>query len=158
MYYIYHIEGVKIGCTTNLKRRVREQKAISWSILETHDNINVASVREIELQKQYGYRVDDADYANIINAQKIGSKIGNSKKYRNISSESQRKTIKEKGLCIGEKNGRAKLTLDKVNEIRTLWNGPIKYSKASLGRMFGVSEAMIRYIVTGKSWVQLQTH
>ena len=152
-YYIYHINGIKIGCSKHPQRRVKEQGFNSYDILEEHDNINIASIRERELQKQYGYRVDDCDYNNIIVAQKIGSVIGNTKKYRKIAIKNQKNTIKEKGLNVGERNPRAKLDLNKVNQIRTLWNSPIKYSKAKLGRMFGVSESMIRFIVTNKNWV-----
>jgi hypothetical protein len=203
-YYIYHIEGKKIGCTKRLEQRVREQGYDTYTILEEHDDIVTAGIRETELQIQYGYGRDsnvmyhqvdlvsngkrvgnvwgkiqgrknvengewkkvcvlggktqgtrNVESGHIQNIQKIGSKIGNNKENRLKASISQKKTIKEKGLNIGEKNPRAKLTLDKVNQIRELWNGPIKYSKAALGRMFGVSESMIRYIVTGKSWVQL---
>jgi len=153
MYYIYHIVGVKIGCSKNPKRRCKEQNASNWHILEIHTDDKIASKRERELQKEYGYRVDDCDYSNIIKAQKIGSKIGNTKKYRKIAAKTQKKTIKEKGLNIGERNPRAKLNIDKVNKIREMWHSPIKYSKAALGRMFGVSEAMIRYIVNNKNWV-----
>jgi hypothetical protein len=63
MYYIYHIEGVKIGCTKrNPKERVRAQKYSYFEILEEHSDIIVASNRERELQKQYGYSVDTIPY------------------------------------------------------------------------------------------------
>ena len=75
-YYIYHIEGKKIGCTTNLKRRVREQGYTQYSILETHDDIKIASDREIELQKQYGYRVDRATYFKSLNNLSAAGKLG----------------------------------------------------------------------------------
>jgi len=55
MYYIYHIEGVKIGCSTNPKERVRRQGYLNYSILESYNDINIAAKREIELQKIYGY-------------------------------------------------------------------------------------------------------
>ncbi len=59
MYYIYHIPGVKIGCTNNLHRRLKvEQNANSFEVLEQHNDIHIASNREIELQKKYGYKVD----------------------------------------------------------------------------------------------------
>lgn len=63
MYYIYHIPGVKIGCTTNVKRRVNKQGYSEYQILETHTDIHIASQREIELQKQYGYKVDNTLYS-----------------------------------------------------------------------------------------------
>jgi hypothetical protein len=62
MYHIYHIPGVKIGCSTQPKQRVKTQGYSTFEILETHSDIYEASKREIELQKQYGYKVDDVPY------------------------------------------------------------------------------------------------
>ena len=58
LYYIYHVEGVKIGCTVNPKRRVKDQGYSAFQVLEVHDDIKIASKREIELQIQYGYGRD----------------------------------------------------------------------------------------------------
>jgi hypothetical protein len=66
MYYIYHIPGVKIGCTKNPKNRLRQQKAVNYEILETHNDIYIASNRELELQKEYGYPIDTTNYMNSI--------------------------------------------------------------------------------------------
>ena len=55
MYYIYHIPGVKIGCTKHIQKRIKQQGFTEFEILETHTDIDIASDREIELQKQYGY-------------------------------------------------------------------------------------------------------
>jgi hypothetical protein len=74
MYYIYHIEGVKIGCTTNPKKRVKAQGYNKYSILETYVDINTASVRERELQKEYGYKVDTSDYYKQMKMVKAASK------------------------------------------------------------------------------------
>ncbi len=62
MFKIYHIKGVKIGCTTQPKERVSEQGFSDYEILEEHIDIFKASDREQELQKQYGYRVDECPY------------------------------------------------------------------------------------------------
>ena len=62
MYYIYHIPGKKIGCTKQPNIRVKEQNYTNYEILETHTDLYEASKREIELQKQYGYRVDSIQY------------------------------------------------------------------------------------------------
>jgi hypothetical protein len=62
MFKIYHIKGIKIGCTTQPKGRVREQGFSNYEILEEHDDIYIASDREQELQKQYGYKVDECPY------------------------------------------------------------------------------------------------
>jgi hypothetical protein len=62
IYSIYHIPGIKIGCSDNPKRRVRKQGYTEYTILETHTDINIAAEREFELQKEYGYKVDDVRY------------------------------------------------------------------------------------------------
>jgi hypothetical protein len=61
-YYIYHIPNVKIGCSTNPNVRVKNQGYDYYEILETHTDINIVSNREIELQKEYGYTIDNTTY------------------------------------------------------------------------------------------------
>jgi len=87
MYSIYHIPTFvhkdgsigKIGCTKNIKRRLQQQGYQSFEILETHDCIDSASVREQELQKEYGYKVDTSTYKESIKNIPIGKQhIGGS--------------------------------------------------------------------------------
>jgi hypothetical protein len=66
MYYIYHIPGVKIGCSNNPKKRVEGQGYNNFEIIEEHTDINLASEREIQLQKEYGYKVDYIPYYKTI--------------------------------------------------------------------------------------------
>ena len=61
-YLIYHILGKKIGCTSDLYKRMSEQGFTQWEILEEHNDIHEASDREIKLQKDYGYKVDTSPY------------------------------------------------------------------------------------------------
>ena len=61
-YYIYHIPGIKIGCTNQLEKRMSDQGFTEWEILETHDDGWLAGDREQELQKEYGLPVDDVHY------------------------------------------------------------------------------------------------
>lgn len=65
-YYIYHIPGVKIGCTTELETRMRNQGFTEWEILWQEDGDWdfgwIAGDKELELQKEYGYRVDTIHY------------------------------------------------------------------------------------------------
>ena len=64
-YYIYHIPGKKIGITTNLTERVENQQGYyrhEYEILAESKDIDLASVMEIGLQKEYGYRVDEIPY------------------------------------------------------------------------------------------------
>lgn len=70
MYYIYHIptfkrkngKNGKIGCTEEPDNRVNRQGYNDYEIIEEHTDIMIASQREIELQKQYGYPVDCVPY------------------------------------------------------------------------------------------------
>lgn len=55
MYHIYHVEGIKIGCSTNPERRTKGLGFENFKILETHSDIKTAAKRELELQKEYGY-------------------------------------------------------------------------------------------------------
>ena len=74
-YYIYEIPGVKIGCTWNVKKRVEKQQGYTnYKILEQHTDIIEASRREIELQKQYGYKVDTTPYYKIYEQSSKGGK------------------------------------------------------------------------------------
>jgi hypothetical protein len=66
MYYIYHIPGIKIGCSKNPERRVKQQGYTEFIILETHTDIQIASEREISLQKEYGLKVDNTTYSKSI--------------------------------------------------------------------------------------------
>jgi hypothetical protein len=77
MYTIYHIEGVKIGCSNNPKARVRAQGYSVFQVLEVHEDIQVASKREIDLQLEYGYGRDcNAPYTK---SAKFGTFEGRSK-------------------------------------------------------------------------------
>ena len=69
MYYIYHIVGIKFGCTNNLKRRARESKKrygeASLEVVDEFEDIEEASKREIELNKQYKTK-DRKPYSDMI--------------------------------------------------------------------------------------------
>ena len=68
IYYIYHIFGKKIGVTRNLNSRVTSQqgyKEDEYEVLETSDDIDYVSGRELELQSIYGYKVDRQSYKNL---------------------------------------------------------------------------------------------
>ena len=64
-YYLYHIPGKKIGVTRDLKKRVEEQQGYGpdeyYVIYEGEDIDNISRL-EIQLQKQFGYRVDETPY------------------------------------------------------------------------------------------------
>jgi len=65
MYYIYHIPGIKIGCTSREPaKRVKEQGYSEFEILEAYYTPGIAATRELELQKEYGYKIDNVLYGN----------------------------------------------------------------------------------------------
>ena len=67
-YYLYHIPGKKIGVTCDLNNRVTIQQGYTpdeYEILESSEDIDHISSLELELQKEYGYRVDMVPYKNL---------------------------------------------------------------------------------------------
>ena len=73
-YVIYHIPGKKIGVTNDLYNRVESQQGYEvgeYEILESSDDIDYISKREIELQKEYGYKVDLIPYNKLSINQKL---------------------------------------------------------------------------------------
>jgi len=74
MYYLYHIPGKKIGVTRDLNNRVtliQGYKPGEYEVLDQSDDIDYISDKEIELQKSYGYRVDNQKYKNLFKKMKI---------------------------------------------------------------------------------------
>ena len=65
-YYIYHIPGIKIGCTTEIEKRMKDQGFTNWEILWQQEGDFdfgwTAGDKEIELQRQYGLPVDKSNY------------------------------------------------------------------------------------------------
>ena len=67
-YAIYHIPGKKIGVTNNVKYRVEEQQGYDegeYEILAMSDDIDYVSHKELELQKKYGYKIDEKLYKQL---------------------------------------------------------------------------------------------
>jgi len=110
MYYIYHIPSVKIGCSTNPKTRVKRQGYTQYEILETHTDIYIASDREIELQKKYGYKLDTKPYYKTIKTVSMGGKAciksrrNNKEKWEKSLLNFQIAGGKKQGIIQGKKN------------------------------------------------------
>lgn len=122
MYYIYHIPGVKIGCSMYPKRRVKVQGYDTFEIIEQHIDKAEAAKREIELQKQYGYTIDRVRYnqANYSEMGKIAGeyavKTGNIHKARKI------------GAPIAWKQKKSQEQLNAFEKVRSI-GAPIAWSK-----------------------------
>ena len=69
-YHIYIIRDYvwkdgsigKIGATEDIQRRAKSYKLESLEILESHTNLKEVSRREMELQAQYGFKIDHIAY------------------------------------------------------------------------------------------------
>ena len=147
MYTIYHIKGKKIGCSDDVEFRVKSQGYNEYTILEQHADIYIASKRERELQKEYGYALDKIPYYLTVSycsrAGKIGGKNG--------------KGVKSPGRALkGEKNPKAKLTAEDVLKIIELTNTG-KYLQKDIAQMFNVDRQAIGRIMKGKSWKHLKS-
>lgn len=95
MYSIYHIPSVKIGVSINPKVRVKKQGYSDYEILEEHTDVYEVSIREQQLQRQYGYKVDTKPYWKTIKMSTFqscskGGKIG----IKAITKEIRSKTHK----------------------------------------------------------------
>ena len=81
-YYIYHIIGKKVGCTTNLIRRVEQEQGIfrgDYEVLEITQDIDAASNLEIYHQGRLNYKKDTTPYNELITKNKLTMK--NKKNY-----------------------------------------------------------------------------
>ena len=77
MFYIYHIKGIKIGCTNDLKKRVEQiQGYKNYEILATTDSIKEASKLEIYFQNKLNYKQDKNSYLQLtINKLKMNKMV-----------------------------------------------------------------------------------
>jgi hypothetical protein len=117
MYYIYHIPNIKIGCSKQPEKRVKKQGYLNFEILESYEDKIIASHREIELQKKYGYKVDKTLYHQTTSTPTLeGIKKGglngelnkwrkeNPEKYKIIQAISAKLGGKKQGPIQGQKN------------------------------------------------------
>ena len=100
MYYIYHIPGIKIGCSINPKVRVKAQGYSDFKILEEYTDIEVASKREIELQIEFGYKVDK------------GSRIYSPHFFTDMGKKGGNKNTKKQQIARAENRKKSKVFLD----------------------------------------------
>lgn len=62
MYTIYHVPGIKVGCSIEPDKRVKAQGYDSYEVIEVLFTIEEASEREIYWQNKLGYPVDKETY------------------------------------------------------------------------------------------------
>ena len=109
MYYIYHIPGIKIGCTSDLEKRMSDQGFTEWDILETHTDIYEVSDREIQLQKDYGLPVDTEPYYVTVEKRLLATEAGHTTEAKAKRSQS----------LLGNTNGAGLKGIPKSEEWKT---------------------------------------
>ncbi len=65
-YYLYHVKGLKIGVTNNVKRRVEEEQGFTpdeYEILASSADKEIISKMEFDQQRKFGYSTDRESYA-----------------------------------------------------------------------------------------------
>ena len=136
MYYIYHIpQRNKIGATDNLARRMKQHKwSGTYEVLESHTDKAVASKRERELQKQYGYRQDTVSYEFITQLGRQNARKGG------LACTHQSEAARLGGIAS------RKLTMAQANEIRERYTTE-KISQRKLAKEYGVSQCVIQGIL-----------
>ena len=107
-YYIYHIPGIKIGCTNDLINRMKDQGFAEWEVLEVHTDGWLAGDREQELQKQYSLPVDKVHYMISYTNRRKFSKEDMSKGGK-ISMVNMRSYITKETLARGGRAGKGKI-------------------------------------------------
>ena len=148
-YVIYHIPGKKIGVTNDLYSRVEQQQGYEvgeYEILESSDDIDYISKREIELQKEYGYKVDLIPY----NELSVNLKLKNMK----INVTEQTTTFpcpvnKLKGQLMDNLEMRWETEHGSVYLDRDLVNWIVKNAKTSMfndNRCYVYNKAMSKYL------------
>lgn len=124
-YYIYHIEGIKIGITNNLENRVEKSQGFKkgeYEVVATINNIFIASFEEIKEQKKRGYVVETQPYYKLFN---------NSKLMRTLS------TALTTGFYCKTKK-----------ELQSLINGSITLKTPNYGNLVFDTPAKIKWLVT----------
>ena len=153
-YIIYHIPGKKIGVTNDLYNRVECQQGYEvgeYEILESSDDIDYISKRELELQKEYGYRVDLKPY----NKLSVNQKLKNMK----INVTEQTTTFpcplnKLKGQLMDNLEMRWKTEHGDICLDNDLAKWIVKNAKTSMfsnERCYVYNKAMSRYVDNRKS-------
>lgn len=123
IYYLYHIPGKKIGVTRDLNKRVtvtQGYKLDEYEVLDSSDDINYISDKEIELQKSYGYKVDRQKYNNLSNQNSNKMKLNVTEQTTTFPVPKVQlfnELINNKGIEWETTLGNFKLSMDAINWI-----------------------------------------
>jgi hypothetical protein len=161
IYYGTLPNGIdKIGVDSNYPARAKVQRLTDYSKMEEHNNIDIASAREIELQIQYFGKRDNSltykEHVELLEKHRVvfnsetgrsaGLKVDNDKRGRwSDGNQAERGRVKSTWMH--------KLTLDQVREIRAKYI-PRKYSIDKLAKEYGVGYTCIQRIINNITYTQ----
>lgn len=123
MYYIYHIPGIKVGCTINYPERCIRQGYSSYELLEQHEDLMTASEREKQLNLEFGYPWADSQYYHKITEISIGARANPNR---------------VPALKVGVNNSELHATT-RISNVSKTWNDP--------NRLRAVAEASSKLII-----------
>ena len=159
IYYGTRPNGIpKIGVDSNYPARAKRQKLTDYYKMEEHDDIDVASAREIELQIQhFGKRDNSVSYRQQVELLEKHRVPFNSETGRAAGHLAENRG----SWADGDQAARArtkstwlhKLTLDQVREIRAKYI-PRKYSMYTLAKEYGVGYTCINRIIKNETYTQ----
>lgn len=158
-YYLYHIPGKKIGVTQNIKNRVVIEQGYNSSefeILETSNDIDYISLKEKQLQKIYGYKIDRDLYKQVINKKsKLKMKLNVTEQTITFPypiNKLKCNLMDNLGMSIETNFGNYVLNLDLVNWIMD----SVKTSMYNPSRSFVYNKALHEFYNSKKSKTELE--
>ena len=94
VYTIYHIPGVKVGCTKNLDKRIKDQGYVNYEVIELVSTREQASIRERYWQEALGYQVDKISYEQLYTTGMHNEQSSKKRKAAQLKSDRFRETRK----------------------------------------------------------------
>lgn len=147
-YYLYHIFGKKIGVTCDLKDRLTRQQGYKmgeFEVLDSSEDIDYISEKELELQSVFGYKVDRQSYKELITKQ---SKQKSNQMELNVTDQTttfpcpvnklKGNLMDNKGLLINTPFGKHELDDELINWIMN----NVKVSMYNPSRSYVYNKAM----------------
>ncbi len=123
IFTVYHVDGVKFGCTKNFSKRERENKRrygedIKMFICESFTDIEKATKFEDAKNIEYGYKRDSRPYSDVKDMHKT-------RVYRPLEEEQKEKIRKSMlGKNKGERSSEVKMKIGLATMSRPLYKCP----------------------------------
>ncbi|MCP4989405.1 MAG: hypothetical protein GY928_26105 [Colwellia sp.] len=166
-YSIYHLpqfvhpngEIGKIGCTSynDPQERAIEQDYTfdDFEVLEQYEDIYIASDREIELQKQYGYVVDKTPYFMSIQNRRTWTDADRQKAQQVLKQNQNQHLIK---ATLAASKSKMKITYEIAQQIRNEGYKPKKNqyepgpTLKSIAAKYGYSTQLISSVIKNQTY------